>query len=169
MTTWKWSVGWTRILSASIELGRAVGFTVGGPHGPGLIVSHHCRARLRSDHRHLIQAVQQPNRVCQETQHTPHSTFTHMHTLSTPSYMTTNKCKVLLFCGIFFSKLSICLPRSCSLVCPWEMVRQYLSFRNSINYNSKLINFNSDPCSSALVNRRETISLQNLQLALVIS
>lgn len=39
------------ILVASTGVGKAAGFTVGGLHGPGLIVSHHSRAR--SDHRQL--------------------------------------------------------------------------------------------------------------------
>lgn len=67
MTTWKWFAGWTWITAASTGLGKAVGFTVGGPHGPGLIVSHHSRsqAEIRPPAA-LIQAVRQANRVCQE-------------------------------------------------------------------------------------------------------
>lgn len=40
-------------LAAATQMEKTEGFTVGGPHGPGLIVSHHSQARLSSDHRQL--------------------------------------------------------------------------------------------------------------------
>lgn len=81
MTTWKRSVGWTWIFAASTGLGKAVGFNVGGPHGPGLIVSHHGRARLRSDHWQLWfrQINSQTGYARKHLQCTPHPTL--MHTL----------------------------------------------------------------------------------------
>lgn len=81
MTTWVWAVGWTWILAASTGLGRDVGFTVGGPHGPGLIVSHHRRASLRSDHRQLWfrQFNSQTGYARKHLQCTLRPTLTHMH------------------------------------------------------------------------------------------
>ena len=101
MTTWKRSVGWTWILAASTGLGKAVGFTVGGPHGPRLIVSHHSRARLRSDHRQLWFRLfnSQTGYARKHLQCTPHPTLTFMNTHTTlhPSYMTTREYNEILF------------------------------------------------------------------------
>lgn len=99
MTTWKWSVGWTWAFFASTGLGKAVGFTVGGPHGPGLIVSHHSRARLKSDHRQLWfrRFNSQIGYARKHLQCTPRPILAHIaHTLH-PSYMTTREYKEFLF------------------------------------------------------------------------
>lgn len=91
--TWKQSMGRTQIHAASTGLGEAVGFTVGGPHGPGLIVSHHGRARLRSDHRQLWfrRFNSQTGYARKHLQSTPHPGLTLMHTTLHPSLMTTRE------------------------------------------------------------------------------
>lgn len=84
MTTWKWSVGWTWALFASTGLGNGCGLHCGWPPWTwaNCFTSQPSQAEIRPPAA-LIQAVQQPNRVCQETLtvHTPHPRLAHMHTL----------------------------------------------------------------------------------------